>query len=152
METIEQTQAEPQAEPEFGRHQGRSEAKFRSKNPCEAKTLMDTRQDLQAIDRFTNLLSQRAGNLCQLLQAIADATVEAIAEPNFAWLLSWIAIASGLKLSAVGGTQKFAAGKTPHVQNKLLWKAFATGEAVLWQSECGDGSLPRAGIMPAAIE
>ena len=57
---------------------------------------------------------------------------------------------SGVKLTAVGGAQNFAAGKTPHVQNKLLWKAFATGESVLWQSECGDGSLPAA--CAAAIE
>ncbi|MEG4347218.1 ATP-binding protein [Microcoleus sp. A003_D6] len=150
MDTIENTQAEHQAEPEFWRHQACSEANFRAENLCEARTVMDAGQDLQAMERFINVLSQRAGNLRQLLQAIADATVEAIAGAEFCLVALPQSDRSGLKLSAVGGTQNFAPGKTPHVQDKLLWKAFATGEPVLWRSESG-GSVPAAACA-AAIE
>jgi len=151
MDTIKQTQTSPQAEPEFWRHQGRSEANFRAENLCEARTLMHPRQDLQAIEQFINVLSQSAGNLCEVLQAIADATVEAIAGAEFCLVALPESDSTDLKLTAVGGTENFAAGKTPHVQNKLLWKAFATGESVLWRSECGDGWLPAAACA-AAIE
>jgi len=150
MDTIKQTQTSPQAEPEFWRHQGRSEANFRAENLCEARTVMHAGQDLQAIERFINVLSQRAGNLCEVLQAIADATVEAIAGAEFCLVALPESDSSGLKLTAVGGAENFAAGKTPHVQNKLLWKAFATGESVLWRSESG-GPLPAAACA-AAIE
>ena len=150
MDTIEQTQTSPPAEPELGRHQGRSEANSRAENLCQARTVMHAGQDLQAIERFINVLSQPAGNLCEVLQAIADATVEAIAGAEFCLVALQECDCSGLKLTAVGGAENFA-GKTPHVQNKLLWKAFATGESVLWRSECGDGWLPAAACA-AAIE
>ena len=150
MDTIKQTQTSPQAEPEFWRHQARSEANFRAENLCEARTVMHAGQHLQAIERFINVLGQRADNLCEVLQAIADATVEAIAGAEFCLVALQECDCSGLKLSAVGGAENFA-GKTPHVQNKLLWKAFATGESVLWRSECGDGPLPAAACA-AAIE
>lgn len=149
MDAIKQTQAEPQAEPEFWRHPRRSEANFRAENSCEARTVMHAGRDLQAIELFINVLSQRAGNLCELLQAIADATVEAIAGAEFCLVALPQSDCSGLKLSAVGGAENFA-GKTPHVQNKLLWKAFATGEPLLLRSESG-GSLPAAACA-AAIE
>lgn len=151
MDTIKQTQTSPQAEPELGRHQARSEANFRAENLCQARTVMHAGRDLQAIERFINVLSPRADNLCEVLQAIADATVEAIAGAEFCLVALQECDCSGLKLSAVGGAENFAAGTTPHVQNKLLWKAFATGESVLWRSECGDGWLPAAACA-AAIE
>ncbi|MEG4457597.1 PAS domain-containing sensor histidine kinase [Microcoleus sp. N9_A1] len=151
MDTIKQTQAEPQAEPEVWRHQGPSEDNFTPKNLCEAQTVRDAEHELHAIDQFTNLLSQRVGSLCQLLQGIADATVEAIAGAEFCLVALLEYDCSGLKLTAVGGTENFGEGKTPHVQNKLLWKAFATGESVLCRSECGDGLLPAAACA-AAIE
>ena len=151
MDTIKQTQTSPQAEPEFWRHQGRSEANFIAENLCEARTVMHADRDLQAIERFINVLSQPADNLCEVLQAIADATVEAIAGAEFCLIALPESDSSGLKLTAIGGAENFAAGKTPHVQNKLLWKAFATGESVLWRSECGDGWLPAAACA-AAIE
>jgi two-component system sensor histidine kinase BarA len=150
MDTIKQTQTSPQAEPEFWRPQARSEANFRAENLCEARTVMHAGRDLQAIERFINVLSQRAGNLCELLQAIADATVEAIAGAEFCLVALPESDSSGLKLTAVGGAENFAAGKTPHVQNKLLWKAFATGEPLLLRSESG-GPLPAAACA-AAIE
>lgn len=151
MDAIKQTQAEPQAEPEFWPHQVPSEDDFTAKNLCEARTVWDAEHELHAIDRFTNLLSQRAGSLCQLLQGIADATVEAIAGAEFCLVALLEYDCSGLKLSAVGGTENFGEGKTPHVQNKLLWKAFATGESVLCRSESSDGLLPAAACA-AAIE
>ncbi|MEG4231924.1 ATP-binding protein [Microcoleus sp. Pol11C3] len=134
------------AEPEFLSHQVPLEDNFTAKNLCEARTVWDAEHELHAIDRFTNLLSQRAGSLGKLLQGIADATVEAIAGAEFCLVALLDYDCSGLKLSAVGGTENFGEGKTPHVQNKLLWKAFATGESVLLQSECGDGD----GLLPAA--
>src|SRR4028118_2306010 len=109
---------------------------------------MHADRDLQAIERFINVLSQRADNLCEVLQAIADATVEAIAGAEFCLVALPESDSSGLKLTAVGGAENFAAGKTPHVQNKLLWKAFATGESVLWRSESGD-PLPAAACAAA---
>src|SRR4028118_1842152 len=111
---------------------------------------MHADRDLQAIERFINVLSQRADNLCEVLQAIADATVEAIAGAEFCLVALPESDSTDLKLTAVGGTENFVAGKTPHVQNKLLWKAFATGESVLWRSESG-GPLPAAACA-AAIE
>ena len=150
MDAIEQTQAGTEPEPEFLRPQARSQANFRAENLCEDKTLTHAGQDLQAIDRFTNLLSRRAGNLSELLQAIADATVEAIAGAEFCLVALPQCDSSGLKLSAVGGTQNFKKGKTPQVQNNLLLKAFATGESQLWYSDSGSGV--RAAAIAAAIE
>ena len=149
MDTIKQTQTSPQAEPEFWRHQGRSEANLRAENWCQARTVMHAGRDLQAMERFINVLSHRAGNLCEVLQAIADATVEAIAGAEFCLVALPESDSSSLKLTAVGGAENFA-GKTPHVQNKLLWEAFATGEPLLLRSESG-GSLPAAACA-AAIE
>lgn len=151
MDAIEQTQAGPEPEPEFLRSLARPEANFRAENLCAARTVIDAGQDFQTIERFTNQLSQRAGNLCELLQAIADATLEAIAGAEFCLVALPQCDSSGLKLSAVGGTENFArAGKTPHVQDKLLLRAFATGESQLWRSESG-GSVPAA-TCAAAIE
>ena len=151
MDVIQQTQVDPQAEPEFLPHQARSEANLTAEKLCEAGTVSDGGRELQALDQFTNLLSQRRGTLGQLLQSIADATVEAIVGAEFCLVALLDYDCSGLKLTAVGGTQNFAEGQTPHVQNKLLWKAFATGESVLWRSECDEGGLPAAACA-AAIE
>ncbi|MEG4941525.1 ATP-binding protein [Microcoleus sp. F4-D5] len=152
IDAIAKTQTDPQAELEFLSHQARSEAKFRAENLCEAGTVRDAGRDyFHALELFTNLLSQRAGNLCQLLQAIADAAVEAIAGAEFCLVALLESDCSDLKLSAVGGTDNFSGGKTPHVQKKLLWEAFATGESVLWRSEYHQGLLPAAACA-AAIE
>ncbi|MEG4800262.1 PAS domain-containing sensor histidine kinase [Microcoleus sp. ARI1-B5] len=150
IEALPQTQGAPAAEPEFLRSLARSEANFRSQNMCEARAVTDAGQELQAIERFTNLLSQRAGNLCELLQAIADATVEALAGAEFCLVALPECDCSGLKLSAVGGASNFEKGQTPHVQDKLLLRAFATGESQLWRCESG-GSVPAAACA-AAIE
>jgi signal transduction histidine kinase len=145
MDAIEQTQGEPAAEPEILRRQAGSETNFRAENLCK----IDAGQELQAIERFTNQLSQRAGNLCELLQAIADATVEAIAGAEFCLVALPECDSNGLKLSAVGGVANFA-GKTPQVQDNLLLTAFTTGESQLWRCESG-GSVPAAACA-AAIE
>ncbi len=150
MDAIEQTQGEPEPKPEFLRSEKRPEANLRAENLCAARTVMDTEQELQALDRFTNLLSQRAGNLHELLQAIADATVEAIAGAEFCLVALPECDCTGLKLSAVGGRENFEKGKTPHVQDNLLLRAFATGESQLWRSESGSG-VPAA-TCAAAIE
>ena len=151
MDALQQTPAESQAESEFLPHQVPSEDNFTAEKLCEARTARDRGPDLHALDRFTNLLTQRAGSLCQLLQGIADATVEAITGAEFCLVALLEYDSSGLKLSAVGGTENFGKGKTPHVQNKLLWEAFATGESVLLRSESSDGFLPAAACA-AAIE
>jgi signal transduction histidine kinase len=146
MEAIEQTEGSLAAEAEIWRHQARPEVNFKAKNLGK----IDAGQELQAIERFTNLLSQRDGNLCELLQAIADATVEAIAGAEFCLVALPDCDCSGLKLSAVGGAQNFEKGKTPQVQDNLLLKAFATGESQLWRSQSGPG-VPAA-TCAAAIE
>ncbi|MCC3404331.1 MAG: PAS domain-containing protein [Microcoleus sp. PH2017_10_PVI_O_A] len=146
MDAIEQTQDSPAAEAEMLRRQGRPEVNFTAENLGK----IDAASDLQAIERFTNLLSQGAGNLCELLQAIADATVEAIAGAEFCLVALPDYDSSGLKLIAVGGASNFEKGKTLHVQDKLLLKAFATGESQLWRSQSGSG-VPAAACA-AAIE
>ncbi|MEG4321941.1 MULTISPECIES: ATP-binding protein [unclassified Microcoleus] len=147
MEEIVQTQAGPIAEPAFLRREAPSKANSRGENLSK----MHAVREWQAIDQFTNLLGQRAGNLCELLQAIADATVEAIAGAEFCLVALPECDSSGLKLSAVGGATNFArAGHTPHVQDNLLLRAFATGESQLWRSESG-GGVPAAACA-AAIE
>ena len=146
MEAIEQTQGSLAAEAEIWLRQARPEVDLPGKNLCK----IEAGQELQAIERFTNLLSQRDGNLCELLQAIADATVEAIAGAEFCLVALPECDSSGLKLSAVGGASKFEKGQTPHVQDNLLLRAFATGESQLWRSESG-GSVPAAACA-AAIE
>ncbi|MBE9184723.1 PAS domain-containing protein [Microcoleus sp. LEGE 07076] len=150
MDTIEQTQAWPEGEPEFWHPQACSEPNFRAENLCEVIKVTDAAADLQAIERFTNLLSQRAGDLSELLQALADATLEAIAGAEFCLVALPEGDCSGLKLIAVGGAQNFEKGKTPQVQDKLLLKAFATGESQLWYSDSGSG-VPAA-TCAAAIE
>ncbi len=150
MDAIAQTQGEPEAEPEFWRPKARSSANFKAEKLWESRMEMDAGANLQALERFTNLLSQRAGNLSELLQAIADATVEAIAGAEFCLIALPERDSRGLKLSAVGGVQNFAAGKTPQVQDKLLLKAFATGESQLWRSQSGPGV--QAATCAAAIE
>ena len=146
IDAIEQTQGPPAASAEILRRQARPEVNFIPENLCK----IDAGQELQAIERFTNLLGQRDGNLCELLQAIADATVEAIAGAEFCLVALPECDCSGLKLSAVGGASKFEKGQTPHVQDNLLLRAFATGESQLWRSESG-GSVPAAACA-AAIE
>jgi len=138
------------AGPEFLGSEKRPEANLRAENLCAARTVIDAGQDLQTIERFTNLLSQRAGNLCELLQAIADATVEAIAGAEFCLVALPECDCSGLKLSAVGGASNFEKGRTPQVQDNLLLRAFATGESQLWRSESGPGVS--AAACAAAIE
>ncbi|MEG3842193.1 PAS domain-containing sensor histidine kinase [Microcoleus sp. herbarium14] len=139
MDAIAQTQAEPESEVELLRPIARSSANFKAEKLWESRMVIDAGANLQAIERFTNQLSQRAGNLSELLQAIADATVEAIAGAEFCLIALPEGDSSGLKLIAVGGAQNFAAGNTPQVQNKLLLKAFATGESQLWRSQSGPG-------------
>ncbi|MEG3850508.1 ATP-binding protein [Microcoleus sp. herbarium19] len=139
IDAIAPTQAEPASEVEFLRPIARSSANLKAEKLRESRMVIDAAANLQAIERFTNLLSQRAGNLSQLLQAIADATVEAIAGAEFCLVALGECDCGGLKPIAVGGTQNFAAGQTPQVQDKLLLKAFATGESQLWQSDAGPG-------------
>lgn len=146
MEAIAQTQGSLAAEAEIWRRQACPEVNFTGKNLGK----IDAGSDLQAIERFTNLLSQRNGNLCELLQAIADATVEAIAGAEFCLVALPDCDSSGLKLIAVGGASNFEKGNTPQVQDKLLLKAFATGESQLWRSQSGPG-VPAAACA-AAIE
>ncbi|MEG4283015.1 ATP-binding protein [Microcoleus sp. A006_D1] len=146
IEALPQTPAAPAVEPGFLGSEASEEANLKAENLGK----MDAVPDLQALDRFTNLLSQRAGNLHELLQAIADATVEAIAGAEFCLVALPDCDCSGLKLSAVGGGSNFEKGTTPHLQDNLLLKAFATGESQLWRSESGT-AVPAAACA-AAIE
>ena len=149
MDAIAQTQPDPEAEAEFLGPIARSELNLKSEKLSESQMVMNAGLDLQAIERFTNLLSERAGNLSELLQTIADATVEAIAGAEFCVVALSERDSGALKLSAVGGAQNFAAGKTPHVPEKLMLTAFATGKSQLCRSQ--SGGMPAA-TCAAAIE
>ena len=146
MHPIAQTQAEPESKVEFLRPIARSSANLKAEKLRESRMVIDAGANLQALERFTNLLSQRAGNLSELLQAIADATLEAIAGSEFCLVALGECDGGGLKPIAVGGAQNFAAGQ--QVQDKLLLKAFATGESQLWHSQPGSG-VPAAGCAVA---
>ena len=150
MDAMAQTQPNPEAEAEFLPPTARSELNLKAENLPESRMVMDAGLDLQAIERFTNVLSQRAGNLSELLQAIADATVEAIAGAEFCVVALSERDSGDLKPLAVGGAQNFAAGKTPQVPEKLLLTAFATGKSQLSRSQSGP-EMPAA-TCAAAIE
>ena len=100
-------------------------------------------QYLQAIDRFTNVLNQRAGSLGELLQAMADAVVETIASAQFCLVALPECDRSSLKLSAVTGAENFGAGRTLYLQDALLSKAFTTGKSQ-WSSPDSDCEMPAA--------
>ncbi len=105
-------------------------------------------QYLQAIERFTNVLNQPAGNLCELLQAIVDTLVETIAPAQFCLVALPECHSNSLKFSAVTA-ENFGAGKTLYVQDALLSEVFATGKPQLSSQEWG-ASVPTAGAV--AIE
>jgi signal transduction histidine kinase len=96
-------------------------------------------QNFHAVERFTNLLNQRTGSLCELLQAMTDAVVETIAEAQFCLVVLPESDRNSLKLSAVtgAGAENLAAGKVLYVQDALLSKAFATGKYQLSSPESG---------------
>lgn len=100
-------------------------------------------QYVQTIERFTNVLNQRAGSLGELLPAMADAVVETIASAQFCLVALPDGDSSSLKLSAVTGAENFGAGRTLYVQEALLSKAFATGKSQL-SSPDSDCEVPAA--------
>ena len=98
---------------------------------------------LQAIERFTNVLNQRTGSWCELVQAIADTVVETIASAQFCLVALAECDRSSLKLSAVTGVENFALDRTLYVQNSLLSQVFATGKSQLSSQESG-AAMPTA--------
>jgi PAS domain S-box-containing protein len=135
LDGVKQTQADLEAEGEFLQQLGGTKVRETAENWREASALREAQQQhLEAVDRFTNLLSQRATNLSDLWQAIADATVETIAAAQFCL----VAIPdkcdrSRLKFIAVKGMENFSAGRTLHLQDRLLSEAFVTGDLQSWR-------------------
>ena len=145
IDALKQTQAGLEAEREFLHRLAETKARETAENLREASALKEAQQQhLEAVDRFTNLLSQHTTNLCDLWQAIADATVETIAAAQFCL----VAIPdkcdrSRLKFTAVTGMEDFGAGRTLHLQDRLLSEAFVTGELQSWRPYSG-GDVPAA--------
>jgi PAS domain S-box-containing protein len=139
IDELKQTQAELEAEREFLHRLAETKARETAENLREAKALREGQQHLEAVERFTNLLSQHTTNLCDLWQAIADATVETIAAAQFCLVaLPDKHDRSRLKFTAVKGMEDFAAGRTLHLQDRLLSEAFVTGELQSWRPYSGD--------------
>jgi PAS domain S-box-containing protein len=104
-------------------------------------------QYLQAVERFAQLFDRPADNLSELLQAIADAAVAAIAGAQFCVVALPDRDRTHLKFCAVSGAENFATGQVLHVQDRLLSRAFATGEFQLLRCESeGETGCP----VPAA--
>lgn len=145
IDKLKQTQAELEAEREFLHRLAETKARETAENLREANALREAQQQhLEAVDRFTNLLSQRPNNLCELWQAIADATVETIAAAQFCLVaLPDKCDRSRLKFTAVRGMENFTAGRTMHLQDRLLSEAFVTGEFQSWRPYSG-GDVPAA--------
>jgi PAS domain S-box-containing protein len=140
IDELKQTQAGLETEREFSHRLAETKARETAENLREANAFRDVQQQhLEAVDRFTNLLSQHATNLCDIWQAIADATVETITAAQFCL----VAIPdkcdrSRLKFTAVRGMENFAADRTLHLQDRLLSEAFVTGELQSWRPYSGD--------------
>jgi PAS domain S-box-containing protein len=151
IDELKQTQAGLEAEREFLQQLAETKAREIAENLREASALRETQQHWETLDRFTNLLSQRATNLCELWQAIADVTVETIAAAQFCL----VAIPdkcdrSRLKFTAVKGMENFAADRTLHLQDRMLSEAFVTGDLQSWRPYSG-GDVP-ATACAVAIE
>ncbi|WP_377477032.1 MAG: ATP-binding protein [Microcoleus anatoxicus] len=151
IDGFKQTQERQEAEPSSLKNLPDSKASETAENLNATSVAKDAQQHhLQVVERFTNLLHQPAGSLCELFQAIADAVVETIAEAQFCLVaLPNCDDNHSLLLSAVTGAEKFAGGKTLYVQDALLSQAFATGKSQLSSQESG-AEVPAAGAV--AIE
>lgn len=104
-------------------------------------------QHLQAVERFAQLFDRPANNLSEILQAIADGAVAAIAGAQFCVVALPDCDLTHLKFCAVSGAENFATGQVLHVQDRLLLRAFATGEFQLLRCESeGETGCP----VPAA--
>ncbi|XZO03627.1 MAG: ATP-binding protein [Microcoleus sp.] len=139
IDALKQTQDRLEAEPSSLKNLPDSKASETAENLNATSVAKDAQQHhLQVVERFTNLLHQPAGSLCELFQAIADAVVETIAEAQFCLVaLPHCDDSQSLQLSAVTGTENFAGGKTLYVQDALLSQAFATGKSQLSSQESG---------------
>jgi len=119
-----------------------------SNNTAENSSSDSQHEYLQAVERFANLFNRYQTNLGELLQAIADCAVEAIPDAQFCLVAIPDCDRRHLKFSAVRGAENFAAGQTLHVQDRLLSRAFATGESQLLRRESeGETGCP----VPAAV-
>lgn len=138
IDVLKQNPAGLEAERNFLHRLAETKARETAENLGEASALREAQQQhLEALDRFTNLLSQRATNLCELWQAIADATVETIAAAQFCLVaLPDKHDRSRLKFTAVKGIENFS-DRTLHLQDRLLSEAFVTGEFQLWRPYSG---------------
>jgi PAS domain S-box-containing protein len=140
IDEIKQTQAQMETERDTLKQLLRSSADRTNENSS------GDCQNLQAVERFAQLFDRPANNLSELLQAIADAAVGAIAGAQFC-VVALPECEDRLKLCAVSGAENFATGQVLHVQDKLLLRAFATGEFQLLRCESeGETGCP----VPAA--
>lgn len=144
IDALKQAQTELETKRDF-LHLAEKNARETAEKIHEASALREMQhQHLEAVEGFTNLLSQRATDLCDLWQAIADATVETIAAAQFCLVaLPDKHDRSRLRFTAVKGIENFAAGRTLHLQDRLLSEAFVTGELQSWRP-CSGGDVPAA--------
>jgi PAS domain S-box-containing protein len=144
IDALKQTQGWPKVERESLNRLLRWKVRETAENLGATNAVREAQpQHLQAIERFTNVLNQRAGSLCELLQAMVDAVVETIASAQFCLVALPDCDRNSLKLSAVTGAENFGAGRTLYVQDALLSEAFATGKSQL-SSPDSDAAIPAA--------
>lgn len=104
------------------------------RSPANQSSTGDS-QNLQAMERFAGIFDREWANLDDLLQAIADDAVGAIAGADLAVASVPEGDRTHLKFSAPSGAENFAPDKFLHVQDKLLSGAFVTGECQLLRRE-----------------
>lgn len=143
IDMLKQTQNRLEAETQRLHGWARSSAREKAENSGAARTFREAQQHLEAVERFTNLLNPRGKNLSELLETLADETVETIAGAQFCLVALTECDRSQLKFTAVRGLENFGAGQTLHVQDKLLSEAFATGSSQLSQPY-SNGEVPAA--------
>lgn len=121
----------------------RSSAREPAGNSGTVRRASDVHQHLQVVERLTNVLNPCGKNLSELLETLADATVETVAGAGFCLVALTDCDRSRLKFSAVRGLENLGADRSMHVQDKLLSEAFLTGKSQLSQPY-SDGEVPAA--------
>lgn len=126
------------------------EAQTTGENLRQAIQVLDEQQQqLQTLQRITNLLNQRIANLQGLLQVMVDEVAGAIPDAEFCLLALHDREGNYLKLTAASGVGCLPLGQSIATEDGLLLRVFTTGKSELVRREFEhELSLDRA---PAAV-
>ncbi|HLO50678.1 MAG TPA: ATP-binding protein, partial [Kamptonema sp.] len=119
--------------------------------------LDEHQQQLRTLQRLTNRLNQRIGDLGSLLQVMVDAVVDAIGEAHFCLIVLRDPNRYQLNLTAAAGrgTENLPVGKPLCTIDRLLFRVFVTGHSELMRRDSTleylQGEFPAA-MYAVAIE